>query len=116
MQSIARDSEGSDASLYGGAVDGLGDEGDEADGASGPLRHERFGQLAQIFSVLGVPTRGELEWASEVAVRRVSELVAAITSQPFSPLSETGREEERRGLLRKQVVKSPLHNRFITAT
>lgn len=56
MQSIGRESSGSPEFV-------------DDSFSNDPLKHELHGQLARIFSVLGIPTREELSWASDAAAR-----------------------------------------------
>mmetsp|Transcript_25829 Transcript_25829/g.63896 ORF Transcript_25829/g.63896 Transcript_25829/m.63896 type:complete len:691 (+) Transcript_25829:63-2135(+) len=89
MQSVGRD----------------GTESPEDSFSRDPLRHELHGQLARIFSVLGIPTEEELSWASQPAVRRASDLISRVShpSRPFSRLSAAERREEVRRLIRNKM-------------
>mmetsp|Transcript_56993 Transcript_56993/g.169438 ORF Transcript_56993/g.169438 Transcript_56993/m.169438 type:complete len:317 (-) Transcript_56993:500-1450(-) len=73
------------------------------------LRHERHGQLAQIFRVLGIPTMNELAWASPDAAERTMSLIRSITKPPisYSPWADAKRLTERRDMLREQVPAAP---------
>ncbi|KAL1526498.1 hypothetical protein AB1Y20_015208 [Prymnesium parvum] len=69
------------------------------------MRHERHGQLARIFKVLGIPTEQEISWASPEAVERVLVLIRALagSQSSFNPLGEHERERERINLLERRV-------------